>query len=156
MDINEGEPPLNRQRVRGPAPNEFSTQPVFDRVHQNSEVLSPIFSKAAMTNPIDTSDLDVTSLADAEDTPSFMRGAIFQVILVKNANRNFTAQQYSRQNNSRSNQASQVNYDIAIYVRDVLSRDPSLCVIFHGSNANPTFFNADYGARSHIMSKLLI
>lgn len=154
---NENEQNANRQRRHGPAPNEFISQPVFDTAHQNVEVLSAMYSSAALTSRIETAGLDVTSMAMAsEDVPSFARAGIFQVIVVKPSNRNFTAQQYSRsQNNSRSNQASDVNYDVAIYVRDVLSNDPSLCVIFHGRNVNPDFFSADYGARSHIMSKLL-
>jgi hypothetical protein len=157
--MNEGdehEPVANRQRRHGPAPNEFLSRPVFDPVLQNVDVISPIFSTSALTNPITTTGMDVTSMATADKGPSFRRAGIFQVIMVKTSNRTYNAQLYTRgQNNARGNQASNVNYDVAIYVLDALSTNPTLSVIFHGRNVNPNFFNADYGARSQIMSKLL-
>ncbi len=151
----DDEPDTSRQRRHSPPPDEFHSRHVFDPSHQNGAVLEPVFSSSALTNQIETTGMEVTSMTTADEVPSFLRASIFQVVMVKTPNRSYTAQQYARgHNNARGNQATNVNYDVAIYVIDVLSTNPSLSVIFHGSNVNPGFFNADYGARSQIMSKL--
>ena len=148
-----------RARTTPPPPKEFDVMKVFNPVEQNVGVFEPLTSNSSMPKPF-PNDVTIVALNDPAHAhlQSFNCGGIFQVVKSKIAN-----SAYSPNNNGnryvqggRNNAGGSVNWENAIYVRDVLSNNEQLYVIFVGGPShNGNFYSNDFGARTKLMSKYL-
>lgn len=159
MDVEEleGGGDAQRQRVLPPAPFGFDEPTILDAANPRVDNLRPLYSSVSIQNtlPNNVDLLPVNTMTSA--ARSFSRAALGQIIFVKRQHQSRQIQSRGVNGRNSNNPGStSVNYDLAIYFRDLLGgEDTTLCVLFYGKGHNMTLFDADFGGRHQLLSKKL-